>query len=247
MNLNKVVTIACGITLTGLVCAGDGGSIDSSWRPAATLSLGPVWSTPGKTQTIYLQPELRETFAAQSTTEKFGSGELFLGLQHYFSPKLFAQIGFAVATTTVIPLNGDIWQDADPDFNNLFYDYKIKHTRLAVKGKLLTDFYQLVQPYLSGSLGVGVNHAYNYSTTPKNIDIQPEPPFASHTTRDFSYTLGAGLQRALNSHWSVGVGYEFSDWGRTSLGSSAEQVLTGGLNLNHVYTNQLQFNLSFVA
>jgi opacity protein-like surface antigen len=249
VKLNKVVTVALGLALINQVFAGDGGnSIDHKWRPVVALGLSHAWSnSPGETQTIYLQPELAETWTSNSAKKKFTVGELFLGLQHNFTPTLFAQLGFAAATTTAITLNGEIWQDADPDMNNLTYSYKIKHTRLAVKGKLLTNVHQLVQPYISGSLGVGINRAYNYISTPKNHNILPEAPFASKTTRKLTYTLGAGLQRALNSHWSIGFGYEFSDWGKTSLGAALEQVSNGGLNLNHIYTNQLQFSLSFVA
>jgi len=244
MKVNKVVTISLGITLSSLVFAGEN---DNLWRPVGTLSLSPAWCSPGETQTVYVQPNLPETFTANSTTEDFVNSELFLSLQHRLTPPLLAQLGLAVATTTTIPLNGDIWQDADPDFNNLFYDYKIRHTHLAAKGKLLADVYQLVQPYISGSLGVGFNYAYHYKSTSKRFEVLPEPPFTSHTTTALTYTLGAGLQRALNTHWSVGVGYEFTDWGKTSLGAAPAQLSNASLNLNHIYTNQLQLSISFVA
>ena len=145
--------------------------------PVATLSLGPAWSSPGKTQTLYLQSALPQTFAANSTTKAFGDGDIFLGLQHRLAPQLQAQLGLAVAATSAIPLNGDIWQDADPELNNLLYNYKISHAHVAVKGKLLTDRYPLVQPYVSGSIGVGFNHAYHYSSTSKLFEVIPGPPF----------------------------------------------------------------------
>ena len=50
-----------------------------------------------------------------------------------------------------------------------------------------------------------------------------------------TYTLGTGVQKILNAHWQVGVGYEFSDWGQSSLGRASEQTLHSGLELNHVY------------
>ncbi len=243
MKINKAITMMTTLSIisTNLVFADD----DGQWRLMGTLSAGPAWSDPGKTQTIYLQPAFPETFAANSTTEIFGDGEIFLGLQHHLVHHLKGQLGLAVAGTTAIPLNGDVWQDADPNFNNLSYQYKISHAHVAVKGKLLTNIYQWVQPYISGSLGVGFNHAYQYSSSSKLFEVLPEPPFETQTTTSFTYTLGVGLQRALNNHWSIGVGYEFADWGQTSLAAATGQLSNGGLNLNHVYTNELQLNLSF--
>ena len=243
MKVNKLVLAALGITLTSLVFA----SNDALWRPLATVSLGPAWSAPGATQTIYLQPELPETFAKNATLEVFGDGEIFLGLQHALAHHLQAQLGLALAGTTAIALNGDIWQDADLNFNNLSYQYKISHAHVAVKAKLLTELFQRVQPYISGSLGGGFNQAYQYSSTPKRFEVLPEPAFASQTTTAFTYTVGAGLQRALNNHWFIGLGYEFADWGKTALAAATGQLSEGGLNLNHVYTNELQFSLSFVV
>lgn len=242
MKVNNGVTIALGMAVTSVLFAGAG-----SLRPLVTLSLGPAWSTPGETQTLYLQPALPETFVANSTTEILGEGEIFLGLHHRLTSHLQAQLGLAGAATTALSLHGDVWQDADPDLNNLSYGYKISHSHIALKGKLLTDISQLVQPYVSGSLGVGFNHAYHFISTSKLFEVLPEPPFTPQTSTAFTYTLGVGLQRELSTQWSVGVGYEFADWGKTSLGAAATQLSDGGLSLNHIYTNQLQFSLSFVV
>lgn len=141
----KLVITACSVILSNLVFAGN----DGTWRLMSALSSGPAWSDPGRTQTIILQPELSETFAANSTTELFGDGEIFFGLQHPLAHHLQVQLGVAGVGTTAIPLSGDVWQDADPNFNNLSYEYKISHAHVAVKGKLLTDGYQWVQPYIS--------------------------------------------------------------------------------------------------
>lgn len=243
MKVNNLVMTTLCMVFTSLVSAGD----DGSWRLMSALSSGPTWSTPGAKQTVYLQAELPETFAPNFSSKMFGIGEIFLGLQHPVISHLYGQFGIAIAGTTGISLNGDIWQDADPDLNNLSYKYKISHDHLAVKAKLLTDVYQLVQPYISASLGAGFNHAYQYSSTPKLFEVLPEPPFVSQTRTAFTYSLGIGLQRVLNSHWSVGLGYEFADWGKTSLAASIGQASSSGLNLNHVYTNELQCNLSFVV
>ncbi|MGL6035737.1 MAG: porin family protein, partial [Legionella sp.] len=61
-----------------------------------------------------------------------------------------------------------------------------------------------------------------------------------------AYTVGAGLQKSLNDNWQVGVGYEFADWGKSQLASAPEQTLNSGLGLNHLYTNGVLLNVTYV-
>lgn len=46
---------------------------------------------------------------------------------------------------------------------------------------------------------------------------------------------------------SIAVGYECTDWGKSSLGRAPEKTLNTGLILNHLYTNGLMFNLTYLA
>lgn len=91
------------------------------------------------------------------------------------------------------------------------------------------------------------NQANQYSSSPKIFEVLPEPPFVSQTIAAFTYTLGVGLQRELNKHWSIGIGYEFADWGKTALAPTRTELSNDSLSLNHIYTNQLQFSLNFVV
>jgi hypothetical protein len=45
----------------------------------------------------------------------------------------------------------------------------------------------------------------------------------------------------------VGAGYEFADWGKSGLNRAAGQTLNTGLALNHLYTNGVLVNLTYVA
>ena len=218
-----------------------------AWSWVGTVSLGPVWEDGGATQTFYLTPEIEKTYVANKTTKALFAGEVFLGAQKTLSPMMYGQLGLAVAATSNASLSGAIWDDGDPQFNNFTYAYKIQHTHVAVKGKLLADAGFWVMPWVSGSLGVGFNNAHGFHNTPTLFEALPTPDFASHTQTAFTYTVGAGVQKALNEHWQMGVGYEFADWGKSSLGRADEQTHGGGLALNHLYTNGLMFNLTYLA
>ncbi|HHX3357169.1 TPA: outer membrane protein, partial [Legionella anisa] len=96
-------------------------------------------------------------------------------------------------------------------------------------------------------VGVGFNRAHDFTNTPLIFEALPNPDFADHTKTAFTYTLGAGVQKALNDHWQIGAGYEFADWGKSELGRAFGQTMNSGLALNHLYTNGVLFNLTYVA
>lgn len=212
-----------------------------------TVSAGPAWSSNGSHQTILLQPDLEQTFAASNTSHSLSSGEIFLGLQRELNARFAGQFGLALALSSNANMTGDIWQDADPNFNNFSYDYQISHTHVAVKGKLLADIAYVVKPYVSGGLGVGFNRAHHFIITPKLFQQLAPPAFQSNTTTSLTYTLGAGIQKSMNEHWQVGVGYEFADWGRTQLNRAPGQTLNSGLSQSSFYTHSLQFSISYIA
>lgn len=223
-------------------------SLDVGQRFVATLSGGPAWYQAGETQTFYLQPGFQNTYVANTPTQILASGELFLGLQRNISSAYDVQLGFAVATSSDAYLQGNIWELANPRFDNFSYQYKESHTHIAVKGKILTDILGSgTLPYASGSLGYAFNRAYGFSMTPLIFQALAEPLFQSNTQNAFTYTVGAGLMKAVNQYWQVGLGYEFADWGRSALNPSSVQTMNQGITLNHLYTNQLQFSLTYLS
>ena len=235
--------------LTNSVLAGDMGNVEehTKWPFVGTLSVGPVWQSNGNTQTFYLAPDVRKTYAADSSSNAMADGEIFLGLQKDLPHQLQGQLGFAVALAGNAKLSGNVWDDADPQFNNYVYNYKVNHVHVAVKSKVLADQGSWLTPWISGSLGVGFNRAYSFSNTPTIFEAIPNKNFVSNTETAFTYTLAAGVQRVLNKHWQVGIGYEFSDWGQSQLGRASGQTLGQGLFLNHLYTNGLLINLTYLA
>jgi opacity protein-like surface antigen len=249
MKYRLFLSIAAAGVLGSTAFAGTMGSVIPSkdWTWVGSVSAGPVWARGGETQTFYLAPEIEKTYAARISTNALASGELFLGIQKLLGSQWLGQLGLAAATTGNAKLQGVIWDDADPEFNNHSYQYKIRNSRIAVKGKLLLDKGYWLMPWVSASLGVGFNRAHEYSNAPLIFEALPNPNFADHTKTAFTYTLGAGVQKAFNDHWQVGIGYEFADWGKSELGRADTQTMNSGLALNHLYTNGVLLNLTYVA
>ncbi len=220
-------------------------TLNSGW--VATVSGGSAWQSAGKTQTFNLAPEIAKTYAARKSTNALAAGELFIGVQKTLSANWQGQLGLAAATTGNAKLQGTIWDDADAQFDNHSYHYKVQHSRVAVKGKLLFNQGSWLLPWLSASLGAGFNRAHDFTNTPLIFEALPNSNFTNHTQTALTYTLGAGVQKVLNAHWQVGASYEFSDWGKSELGRAAGQSQNNGLALSHLYTNGLLLNLTYTA
>ncbi|MCE3044847.1 outer membrane protein [Legionella sp. 16cNR16C] len=221
--------------------------VAKDWTWVSSVSVGPAWARAGDTQTFFLAPEIEKTYVARKSTKALAVAELFFGAQKSLSDQWSGQLGIELATTSRVRLQGNIWDDADPSFDNYTYSYKVKHNRIVAKGKLLLDKGYFVIPWVSASVGAGFNRSYAFQNTPTIFEAVPNADFANHTKTTFAYTLGAGVQKSLNEHFQVGVGYEFADWGRSELGRAAGQTLNTGLQLDHLYTHGVLFNLTWLA
>lgn len=215
------------------------------------LSAGSTWVSGNKSQTINLQPDIAKTYTASHTNNVIPSFELFVGAQKPLTTRLtqhpvLGQLGLSIAEAGNANLTGDIWEDANPNFDNFNYKYKVNHTFVGLKGRLTADSGFIVDPYISGSVGVGFNRAYNFVITPIISNEVAPPAFASNTTATFSYTLGIGLQKTVAKNLQVAIGYEFADWGMTSLSRAAGQTTGSGPTLNHLYAQTLQLSLFYV-
>lgn len=251
MSIKKRFSIPASIVCLAL--AGQSFSAISAWDNLFSswvvgVSGGPVWQNPTDTQTFYLQPSIKNTYTSDSQNNLLAAGELFLGIQSQLKYHLSGQLGVSVAATNFAKMSGQVWQDADPEFNNFVYQWQTQNTRVSLTGKLIKDnaFYDL-SPYVKASLGAGFNRASEYQSSPIIFQALPEPNFNPHTTTSFAYSVGVGIQHALNAHAQLGVGYEFADWGKTSLARASGQTMGSGLSINHFYTNGLMFALTYLA
>lgn len=238
-------------------------SASLNWMKVITVSAGPAWSAPGHTQ--YINEWTNPTTAAlvknvlvnHRKTTLVGTGELFFSIQTPFSPGLVGRLGIATAGASNTKVQGTAYLNevgAVTDFS-----YNINHARVGIKGLLATNAYLYpVQPYISGSFGMGFNHTFSFRSSPgvmleSSVLTSVGIPgvlydYESNTTHSFAYTLGTGIIKRLNQNWEIGLGYEMADWGRNRLGV----VLPLPFNyaapyLSHVYTHELQLSVSFLC
>lgn len=231
---------------TGAACSGDAVFDEGSpiiWNPIITVSAGASWGSAGQNQYLYpFAPPANYYYSHDKTTSTMATGGIFFGLQRFVYPGVIGQLGLGAAGVSDADVNGSLSVNGVPDVGT--YSYKVNHTRVELKGKLIATCYQMVQPYVSGSLGVGFNQAHDYQPT-FIPGLAYKPWFETDSTVAFAYTVGLGVQTMLNSHWQVGAGYEFADLGKSYLGSS-DSLLNQGQGLTHFYTNSAIFSLSYL-
>lgn len=246
-NHQLLLTLITGLT-SYAVSSGTMGSIEvNPWSYVVAISAGPTWIGGGQTQTVFLDPAIEKTFTADNTSNVLGDGELFLGIQKIFPSGFEGQFGIEFAATDDARISGGIWEDGNPVFNDFNYGYQVNHYHIAAKGKLMKDMNFFVKPYVSVGLGIGFNRAHGFTQIPLEFEAIPVPNFTSNSTTTFTYTIGAGVQRELTKNVQVGVGYEFADWGKSQLGQAPGQTAGTGLVNNHLYTNGLMFNITYIA
>jgi hypothetical protein len=210
-----------------------------------SFSLGPAWYHAGHSQTIWLQPNYANTYAASTPIQTLMSGELFLGQQQAFNQAAI-QYGLAVVGNTSAYLHGEIWETVDPLFNNFTYQYHVANISILAKTKwLFQGLSTSLFPYLSLGLGVAMNRSYGFSMTPVIFEAVSSPDFLNQRETALTYTLGIGIHKILNPHWQFGIGYERHDWGQSALGATSTQTMGSGISLPHLVTQQLQFTLNY--
>lgn len=255
MNFKRLALLGISCLLSQSLLAGSMGPVakpqktvgldHSDWTWVGTLTGGMAWVGKGKDQTIYLTPTLVNHYKAAVNTKTLAVGELFGGIRTMFNPVFIGELGVALGATTDADLEGRIYVNTDPEGDSYLYKYSLDHRRVALKAKLLSTG-EFAEPYISGSIGSAQNYAHNYVQTPRAVPQVPEAGFTSHTQTTLSYSMGFGFQKYFGEHWQGGMGYEFTDWGKSNLGPANYQTIGTGLEMGHYYTNALLLFVNFI-
>lgn len=231
--------------------SGTMGKTSDSYKPLIMLSAGPAWQSGFKTQTLTLQPGVQNTYVPNNAYTALGSGAIFLAVEAPFYQTLKGALGVALTGSGSAKMSGNIWQDANPNFSNFTYNYKVNQFRVAFKARIVETepkyTFKSLQPYLSGEVGGGFNRSTGYLTTQTIDTAVLQPLFKNNTVSSVTYAFGAGLQGKVNSHVQVAVGYEIADWGKYQLGPANGQTTQGGLGASNLYVNELQFSILYTA
>jgi opacity protein-like surface antigen len=159
-------------------------------------------------------------YSNNNSWQNAGVFNIFLGDRWEFDYPMYLQAGLEYAQAGNFSAGGVLTQGADTQSQDSYnYQFNVVTRQLLVKAKVLYPYWKSVFPYLSFGLGAAFNTANNFSTTvPPFLTFTRD--YSSNTQASFTYKLGVGMDFALTPHFSLGVGYEVTNYGKVQLGNA---------------------------
>ncbi len=227
----------------------------SNLKPVITFTGGYATVNAGHSQTYQGIDAIQYIYHNLSHKATTGVGSLFLGVERAnLCPMYAVQLGLAYSYFGPVSNHGDNNVGADPTtFTPYRYHYHTQGQQLLMAVKLLGSILDYSHPYLSIGLGGAWHDNHDYLVRASHgTSTNPAPLFKRRMSSDFSYTLGFGLDTDMALHIRFGVGYRFSDLGKSALGNGYVQSNTVNVPVNftlktpHVYVNQFIAQLTYV-
>jgi opacity protein-like surface antigen len=218
-------------------------------HPVVTAS-GGFMTTSGAGESQTFQPINASTYAYNADRATHTQGILggFIGSEFNIKPNVAMQIGVGYYQSLSFPTTGSIVQGPDAQSSDQYdYSYNITSRQLLVEGKLSMLIKDRLHPYVAAGLGASFNTAHEYKTNVPPF-LTFSPAFSGNTSHGFTYTVGMGMDIDLMKNVRGGVGYRFSDLGRTDLGSAVIDVvpISNRYKQAHLYTHQFLAQLTYL-
>lgn len=224
--------------------AGTMGEVNKPHSMYAEINASLDWIRTNNTQIISLLPPFSDTYTGNQAYKVSGGFGVGAGIEREVNANLLWQLGLAANFNSAVQAHGVIVLFNDPNFDDFDYRYKVQSSRLVATGKLLGTYQQVFHPYVSGELGSAFNRSYGYTEIPRLATQPPKAPFKDNTLASFTWGVGVGVDMDISSNLRLGVGYQFSDFGRSCLGVSSAQATSETLTIVHLYDNQARVQLT---
>jgi opacity protein-like surface antigen len=144
-------------------------------------------------------------------------------------------------------IDGSITQYSDPEFVNYSYTLNTSSNVFSVFSKINLVKLQRFLPYASIGLGSSINKTGRYTEQayPGIVARIDSPDFNSHSSTQFSYNLGTGLDYQLNQQMLMSLGYEYQDLGAVRSGYGQFPWSSERLSQNRYQTSTVLVSLSY--
>ena len=218
------------------------------YQPLISVSIGPDFVHKGDDQLLMLLPPYQDHYTGYGAWETVADAGGFIGVEFTLTDKLSTQLGISGYVNSELTQQGHVWLFSVPQFDDLTYAYHVHHSRVMATGKILGTMFQYhaMHPYFSWEVGAAFNRVNGYQELSFTPSVSARAPFADHSQTSFVWGLGLGMDYNLSAHVRLGAGYQFADLGSASLGLTPAEATSQTLNLSHLYTNQLRFQLTYL-
>lgn len=219
-------------------------------NPVLTLTGGRAWADVRESQGFNAD-FCHYNFSPGLGSAYEGTWGVFLGTEMPLYPlwNVDMGIGFYEPGNT-FTINGILNQGPDAQSSDNFpYSYQIQLRQILAEAKFLWKRWRHWYPYASAGLGAAYNKASDFVVL-FNKFLTFTPTFSEDTVASFSYKVGLGVDVDVYPSIRLGLGYRFSDFGASSLGSGHIDTFvlpnSSTLTTSHAYAHEVVAQLTFV-
>jgi opacity protein-like surface antigen len=178
----------------------------------------------------------------------------FLGVEHLLAfHGLYLQAGVEYTNNNNVSLQGLNYVGDEPaTYTKYDYRYSVSTEQWLAMVRLLATTHEIFHPYLFLGLGTALNQVNTFSLSTQEVgSINVAPTYDNHAARNFSYSIGLGVDTDINKHLRLGFGYRFSSFGKECLGAGKIAVNNYSSSLPftlcalNTYANQLVAQISY--
>ena len=247
---NKKIIIILGSLLSKFVLAGTMGSFTPGHLSNGLFIkffAGPTWAVNSDDVQQFEVGASAYTYRANTYKTKVVWGAA-LGKEFNLSSQKKIQFDLAYYHYGAFSRAGQVNQGADVPSSDVFpYQFHLSSQQLLLETKILSTYHDFIHPYAQLGLGFSFNKANNYSVSIPDF-LTFSPLYLNNTQNTFAYNLGAGIDVDVTPHLRAGLGYLFSDSGKTSLGNGwiDDVPIAYTLKQRHFFTNTLLVQINYI-
>lgn len=220
----------------------------SFWHPLVMVTGGELFTSNAGRYTEFAQGFSKFRYQPTEGSQYKPLYGLSIGNEMYISPHFAWQSAISFYRDSHLNVSGSLTQGVTPPSSDIYgYSYAIATQQLLLENKLMARVNNRLLPYFTFGLGTAFNNSYDFRTTAQPTLVFT-PQFPSKKVSSFSYNLGVGVDVNIEPHTRLGLGYRFTNFGRTSLGNGTinTTALPYTLSQSHLYVNELVAQISYV-
>lgn len=117
---------------------------------------------------------------------------------------------------------GYIDQYGKTDLRDFEYAYKVQTHRFVLEGSYRMPFYDQLEGFVTGGIGIGMNKLSKFKTTKLDPnEDSTKPDFKDNTNNSFAWQLGTGISWEFTSDWKATLFYLYADSGKAESSANA--------------------------
>jgi len=220
--------------------------------PVVSLRAGVDTVRAGSAQNILITPTdpSRTHFTTDNTWSSVFVWGLLAGIEIPFgnNDTYRWQSGVAFYSTPSYEVSGQVNPNGNPSIVDYHYSYSVETQRIMFENKLLVGLNEKIYLYFLGGIGEAINKATGF----KYNSVDPAVPqndiiFENNTNYSLSYSFGLGLEWAVVESIRLGLGYQYSDFGKIKLGHMRSTGTTSEtIQTDSTPAHEVLLNLTYV-